>query len=119
VLDHDRGRLLELLEERERGLDVEVVVVRKCLPFELRQRREPAGRFARVDGALLAGVLAVAELLQQAVLGLEPLGQPPPNAEPAVSRLICSEVQAASPPAREGLTATPGGSVVTTFFTSD
>ncbi len=76
VLHHDRGGLLELVQELERCLDVEVVVVGESLPAHLGERRDAAAPvLLGVDRPLLPRVLAVAELLQESVSPLETLRQ--------------------------------------------
>ena len=64
VLDDRAGRLVELLDQLARRGEVEQVVERQLLAVELRDAGEQVGRRAgaRVEGRLLVGVLAVAQV---------------------------------------------------------
>src|SRR5207302_4361072 len=72
VLDDDRCGLVELEQQRERGREVEQVVVAELGPVELLHRGEAnRGRAdLTVERGLLMGVFSVAQ--REGPLGLEP-----------------------------------------------
>jgi hypothetical protein len=65
VLDGDDGRLVELADDRQRGVGVVDVVVRQLLAVQLLRRRDVAGRRQRlaVERRPLVRVFAVAQVL--------------------------------------------------------